>query len=172
MGWGLDGKSIASHVVPPILVKGLLDVSRLLACGHRRRLFLSLFAGFASYHGGRSDIHPILYTHTLESLGSVAMSRACCVFLACLRCELSATAVRWSVNVALTSLCAAVPQESVVLPLTRPDLFTAKSSLLRAPRGVLLHGPPGCGKTLLVRAMAREAGGSMACSHNHLCCRW
>lgn len=43
----------------------------------------------------------------------------------------------------------------VVLPLTRPQLFA--SSGLRPPRGVLLHGPPGCGKTRLAMAAAAQA---------------
>ena len=43
----------------------------------------------------------------------------------------------------------------VVLPLTRPKLFA--SSGLRPPRGVLLHGPPGCGKTRLAMAAAAQA---------------
>ena len=35
-------------------------------------------------------------------------------------------------------------RESVIYPLTMPKLYTASSSLLAAPSGVLLYGPPGC----------------------------
>ncbi|XP_041981027.1 katanin p60 ATPase-containing subunit A-like 2 [Aricia agestis] len=45
--------------------------------------------------------------------------------------------------------------ESVVYPVKYPDLFTG---LLEPWRGVLLHGPPGSGKTLLARAVAGESG--------------
>lgn len=44
---------------------------------------------------------------------------------------------------------------TIVQPILRPDLF--KSVGIDAPSGVLLWGPPGCGKTLLAKAVANES---------------
>ena len=61
--------------------------------------------------------------------------------------------VKWDDVVGLED-CKQAIRESIVFPFLRPDLFK-----LGWPRGILLFGPPGCGKTMIAAATAAEIEG-------------
>lgn len=47
-------------------------------------------------------------------------------------------------------------KEHLVMPLLMPEEYNSRN--IPIPRGILLHGPPGCGKTVISRAFAAQLG--------------
>lgn len=47
-------------------------------------------------------------------------------------------------------------ERTVIFPMKHGNKF-GETSLMKAPKGILLYGPPGCGKTLIAKATAKEA---------------
>jgi katanin p60 ATPase-containing subunit A1 len=78
--------------------------------------------------------------------------------------------VKWSDIVGLSET-KRVLREAVVMPLKFPQLFAGKK-LLSPWRGVLLHGPPGTGKTMLAKAVAGEGTTFFNVSASTIVSKW
>ncbi|CEP00553.1 AAA+ ATPase domain-containing protein [Plasmodiophora brassicae] len=77
--------------------------------------------------------------------------------------------VRWE-DIAGLEFAKKCVREIVVWPMLRPDIFTG---LRGPPKGLLLFGPPGTGKTMIGRAIASECGATFfSISASSLTSKW
>ncbi len=77
--------------------------------------------------------------------------------------------VKWNDIAGLQNVKQAL-REAIVLPIAKPELFTGAR---RPWSGILLFGPPGCGKTLLARAAATECSATFfSASSADLLSKW
>lgn len=144
-----------------VTVKDTLDDGRLVVVGRSDDERVVRAAG--SLDGVRVRVGDTL----------VADTRTAFVYEVVPRAEVSELVLEEVPDISYEDIGGLAPQietirDSVELPFDHPDLYREHG--LRPPKGVLLYGPPGCGKTLIAKAVAaslarlvaaREGGGEV-----------
>jgi len=128
-----------------VTVKDLLDDGRLVVVGRSDDERVVRAAG--SLAGVRVRVGDTL----------VADTRTAFVYEVVPRAEVSELVLEEVPDISYEDIGGLAPQietirDSVELPFDHPDLYREHG--LRPPKGVLLYGPPGCGKTLIAKAVA------------------
>lgn len=57
--------------------------------------------------------------------------------------------------------------QAIEWPLKHPEAF--RRFAVRPPKGLLMFGPPGCSKTMIAKALARESGVNFLAIKVNLC---
>src|SRR5690625_2717355 len=136
-----------------VAVKEVLDAARILVVGRSDDEFVLRMSGPLAAAGVR-----IGDTVTADLRNGIAIERI-------ERTEVSELLLEETPDVDYRDIGGLGPQieqirDAVELPFNHPELYREHG--LKPPKGVLLYGPPGCGKTLIAKAVANSLATSAA----------